>query len=221
MKEKQQQQDIATKAAALNSVGGQSQYRSVASLQLHMKNALSRLEEALLLLDSPDDPIFAALSPVREDISKAIAEADERLSLIVRADADPKIGWRALSIYESKQKASKLDSEKEKVFTSCLKEVQEEVKKKSGSHTYGKKPFRQGPSGFYSGGGYRNTGASRYSNDQCHNCRGYGHWARNCTQRRDFRSDNASRPKYHRQYGFNDKMAPADDRSEQPRRSDN
>ena len=113
MKVKQQQQDIATKAASLNSVGGQSQYRSVASLQLHMKNALARLEEVLLLLDSTD-PIGAALSPARDDIVKAIAEADERLSLITRADADPKLGWRALSMYESKQKASKLDSEKER-----------------------------------------------------------------------------------------------------------
>ena len=161
MKAKQQQQEIATKAASLNSVGGQSQYRSVASLQLHMKNALSRLEEVLLLFDSPEDPIYVALSPVRDDIGKAIAEADECLSLIVRADADPKIGWRALLIYESKQKASKLDSEKEKMFSSCLKEVQEEAKKKASSSSYGKKPFCSGPSGHYSGGGFNQAGMVR------------------------------------------------------------
>lgn len=162
MKEKQQQLDITTKAASLNSVGGQSQYRSVASLQLHMKNALSRLEEVLLLQDSPEDPIFVALSPARNDIVKGIAEADERLGLIIRADADPKVGWRALSIYENKQKTSaslKLDSEKEKIFSSCLKEVQEEAKKKASINTYSKKPFRPGPSAHYTGGGFSSAGS--------------------------------------------------------------
>ena len=147
MKAKQDQLDIQTKAASLKSSGGQSQYRSVASLQLHMKNALNRLQDVLLLLDSPDDPIFCALAPVQEDISKAISEADDRLDLITRADADPKCGWRALSVYENRQQSSKLDPEKEKIFSSCLKEVQEETKKKALTFSY-KKPFRSGPGSY-------------------------------------------------------------------------
>ena len=160
MKEKQDQLDIQTKAAALNSSGGQSQFRSVATLRLHMQNALNRLDDVLLLFDSPEEPIFNALTPVREDISKAISEADDRLDLITRADADPKLGWRALSIYESRQKTSKLAPEKEKVFSSCLKEVQEEAKKKTQPPLYAKKPFRSGP-GSNPGARYGYSGAVR------------------------------------------------------------
>ena len=156
LKAKQDALDIQTKAASLKSTGGQSQFRSVATLRLHMKNALTRLDDALLMLDSPEDPLFAALTPVRGDIEKAIAEADDRMDLITRADADPKLGWRALSIYESRQKASKLDPEKEKIFSSCLKEVQEDAKKKASSSGY-KKPFRSGP-GNHPGAGYGYSG---------------------------------------------------------------
>ena len=163
MKAKQDELDIQTKAASLKSSGGQSQYRSVAKLKLHMKNAISRLEDALILFDSPDDPIYSALTPVREEIGKAIAEADDRLDLITRADADPKLGWRALSIYENKQKTSTLDPEKEKIFSSCLKEVQEESKKKATSSGY-KKPFRPGP-GQYPGAGYGFSGEQWFDNN--------------------------------------------------------
>ena len=156
MKAKQDELDIQTKAASLKSAGGQSQFRSVATLRLHMKNAQTRLEDALLLLDSPDDPLFAALTPVREDIGKAISEAEDRMDLITRADADPKLGWRALSVYENRQKTSKLDPEKEKIFSSCLKEVQEDAKKKASTSGY-KKPFRPGP-GNHPGAGYGYSG---------------------------------------------------------------
>ena len=63
-------------------------------------------------------------------------------------------------------------------------------------------------------------GYGRHSRNQCHECNSYGHWAKDCPQRRDFRSDKYSRAKYQRQYGFNDKLAPPNDRQEQPRRSD-
>ena len=162
MKAKQDELDIQTKAASLKSSGGQSQYRSVAKLRLHMKNALSRLDDALILFDSPEDPIYNALTPVRDDIDKAIAEADDRLDLISRADADPKLGWRALSIYENKQKTSRLDPEKEKIFASCLKEVQDESKKKATTSGY-KKTFFPGP-GQYPGAGYGFSGDHELGN---------------------------------------------------------
>lgn len=159
LKAKQETLDIEAKAASLNSNGGQSQYRCIASLKMKMKKASARLEEALLLFDSTEDKAYAAIAPVRDELESAIRDAEERLDLIIKADADPKTGWKALTLYESKQKAGKIDPEKEKVFNSCLREAQEDAKRKAkttSTFNY-KKPFRQGPGAYpgnSSGQGY-------------------------------------------------------------------
>ena len=163
LKAKQERLDVETKAAALNTSGAQSQYRCVAGLKLNMKDSLLRLEEALLLCESPEDPIYLALSPIRESLNAGITSAEERLGLIVKADADPKSGWLALTMFEGKQNSSKIDPEKEKVFQSCLKEVQEDRRKKEKpvrQSSY-RRPFSSGP-GQYSG----NFSSNSYSGIQ-------------------------------------------------------
>ena len=160
LKAKQERLDVETKASALNTSGAQSQYRCIAGLKLNMKDSLLRLEEALLLCESPDDPVYAALAPIRESLNTGISNAEERLGLIVKADADPKSGWLALTMFEGKLNSSKIDPEKEKVFQSCLKEVQEDRRKKEkpSRQSSFRRPFSSGP-GQYSG----NFSASSYS----------------------------------------------------------
>ena len=134
-----------------------------------MKNALLRTEEALLLLDSPEDEIYQAFSPVRDELKKGITEAEERLELITKADSDPKTGWKALTIFDGKKKSGKMDSENEKLFSTCLKEAQDDTRRKAkpaySSSSYSqRKPFRSGPGGYpgYSYGHSYNYAGSRF-----------------------------------------------------------
>ena len=150
LKAKQEQLLIETKAAALNSNGAQSQFRCVANLMSTMKKALLRSEEALLMFESPEDEIYQAFSPICDDLKKGIAEAEERLDLITKADSDPKAGWKALTLFDGKRKSGKMDPENEKLFSTCLKEAQDDSRRKSKptytSSSYSqRKPFRSGP----------------------------------------------------------------------------
>ena len=79
-------------------------------------------------------------------LTEATSDAEERLNLILKADADPRYGWKAITVFEEKQKLDNKDPEKEKVFAACLKKVQEN-EKKTKSITSSSRPFRSAPGG--------------------------------------------------------------------------
>ena len=125
---RQQQKLLAidSQSAAMLSPGGKSQFRYLAKIQLFVNNAL----EALNNLENGQGDVTS----VREHIQSAASLASERLDLVIRADADPKFGWKALSLYEEQQRQSNSvrnnsDPEFNKSWANCLKKAQELPKK--------------------------------------------------------------------------------------------
>ena len=150
LREKQQLLDIETKAASMKTAGAQSQYCVMAGIKLHVTNASALLDDIMLTLDSPEEPMYRAIETVKEVLGKAEAEAGDRISLLFKADEEPKYGWRALSLMEEKKRQGSTDPETEKLFASCVKQVQESAKKPKLDASSSKRPFSQGP-GWYPG----------------------------------------------------------------------
>ena len=142
LRRQQQELTIENKAASLSSSGAKSQYRCLASINLNLNQATEAIDELLISRPSPDDPIYQALSPIRISVSAASDAAAERIDLIFKADLDPKIGWKALSLFEEQKRQPTSDPEKCKAWASCLKTVQD-TQKKSSRPSQQSEPFRQ------------------------------------------------------------------------------
>ena len=154
-KKRLQQLEIESKANSLGSPGAQSQYRAMANIQLKISYAVEALDDFLLSTSSsPDDDIHKGICPVKEILQNAIADASLRMYLIGKADANPKHGWKAITVYEEKQRQEINDPEKEKDFNQALKKVQDADKKKPSTSS---KSFRFPP------GSSRNSGSSSSS----------------------------------------------------------
>ena len=151
LKKQQQQLQIETKANTLSSSGAQSQYRAFASISVKIQNATEALDDLLLTKASPDDDDYKSIHAVKEMIQSAASEAEERISLIFKADSIPKHGWKALTVFEEKkrlQSNKETSAETDKAFASCVKQVQEEQKKSkptSSASSSSSRPFRSRP----------------------------------------------------------------------------
>jgi hypothetical protein len=131
IRSKQKDLSIESKVSSLNTPGAKSQYRCIATIDSKLESVLVKLDELTLSLDSPEDPLYQALSTIREEVQSASDLASDRADSIFRADLDPKNGWVALTLYDEKVKQGKSDPEKDKLFASCLKQVQDDRKKKT------------------------------------------------------------------------------------------
>ena len=156
LKQQQLKLVIESQAKSLSSSGAQSQFRSVANLKLKISNAIEALDDFIITSTSPDDEVYSALTPIKATLTEAVSDAEERINLILKADADPRYGWKAITAFEEKQKLDTKDPEKEKVFAACLKKVQEAEKKSKISSS---RPFRSTPGGQP---GYTQQGVSSY-----------------------------------------------------------
>ena len=154
LREKQQILDIKTKAATMKTACAQAQYRIMASVKRRITNSIAQLEEIRLTCEF-EDPTYKAIKEVTEELTKAETEAADRISLLFKADEDPKVGWRALTIFDEKKKREeKADPETDKLFATCVKQVQDTSKKfKGDGYSVGKRPFRPRP-GWNSGSSY-------------------------------------------------------------------
>ena len=144
LRRQQQELAIENKAASLSSAGAKSQYRCLAAINLNLSHAVEAIDDLLISRSSPDDPVYQALSPIRNSVSSSAEKASERIDLIFKADQEPKSGWKALSLYDEKKLQGNSDPEKHKVWASCLKAVQE-TQKKSIRPSPQPQPFRQQP----------------------------------------------------------------------------
>ena len=154
IREKQQILDIETRAASMKTAGAQSQYRCLAGIKRRISNSLLHLDELMLSLDSPEDPIYAQLSGIKSELSKAEDDASDRISLLFKADEDPKVGWPALTILDKKRAMEKSDPETDRLFASCVKQVQDSNKKmRPNEYQSAKRPFRPRP-GWNPGSGF-------------------------------------------------------------------
>ena len=150
LREKQQLLDIESRAASMKTAGAQSQYRVMAGIKRHISNASLLLDNLMLSLDSLEEPMYGAIQSVKDILGKAESEAGDRIALLFKADEDPKFGWRALSLLEEKKRQGASDPETDKLFASCVKQVQESAKKPKMESPSAKRPFSQGP-GWYPG----------------------------------------------------------------------
>jgi hypothetical protein len=100
LKEKQKHLGIEAKLQSLNTPVAQSQYRCVSNIHSKLESALVKLDDLMLSQDSPDDPLYQALSIIREDVADASNLSSERIDLIFKADLDPRHGWQVLTMYE-------------------------------------------------------------------------------------------------------------------------
>ena len=123
----------------------------MATMKLRITNACAQLDDIMLTLDSPDEPLYKAMQSVKDELGKAETDAVDRIALLIKADEDPKYGWRALTLLEEKKKHGSADPETDKLFASCVKQVQESTKKPKSESAGVKRPFSQGP-GWYPGG---------------------------------------------------------------------
>ena len=150
LKKQQQILQIETKANALTSAGAQSQYRAFASISMKIQNATEALDDLLLTKSGPDDDDYKSIHEVKKMIESAATEAEERISLIFKADSIPKCGWKALTVFEEKKRLQSTDSsaETDKAFASAVKQVQDDQKKSrqpSSSSRSASRPFRSRP----------------------------------------------------------------------------
>ena len=145
LRQQQKQLEIETKSASLTSPGAQSQFRCLANIQLSLNNAMEGLDD---ILPKFEDGAAELFSDVRDQISSASEQATDRIEMIFKADSDPKIGWKALSIYEEKRKSTISDPEKHKMWASCLKAASDAQKKSTTKND--RQPFRSQP-GWQSG----------------------------------------------------------------------
>ena len=140
LREQQRLLSIETQSAALATPGGKSQYRYLARIQLFIDNATEALEK----LENGESDIES----VRQHLSSASAFTSERLGMILKADAEPKFGWKALNLYEEKIRQSKTpgcstDPETNKTWANCLKAAQDAPKKAPAKPNH--QPFRPKP----------------------------------------------------------------------------
>ena len=145
IREKQQIIDIETKAATMKTAGGQSQYRCLAGIKRHVSNSLEQLDDVMLSLDSPEDPMYQALNGIKQEMAKAEEGASDRISLLFKADEDPKVGWPALTILDKKRSMEKSNPETDKLFAACVKQVQDAKKPRPNEYQASKRPFRPRP----------------------------------------------------------------------------
>ena len=150
---------IESKALSLSSGGAQSQYRAFATIGVKLKDAVEAIDEFMLARFSPEEEGFKELNSVKATIQEASDETEERIGLIFKADAVPKLGWKALTIYEEKKRLSgdkENNAEAEKAFAACVKQAQDETKKsKPTASSSSSRPFRARPG---SRSGFSNTG---------------------------------------------------------------
>ena len=153
----QKELEVEKRVSALKTDGAQSQYRSLALMGLKLQSAVDKIDELRISCEDTDDPMYLALSSVREDLSSAQEIGQERLDLITKADSEPEVGWRALTKYEEVLKSGKSSNpEREKLFAECVRKVKEEKKKKATKVTAPQlaaslhRPFQSGP-GYSSG----------------------------------------------------------------------
>ena len=162
---------IESKALSLSSGGAQSQYRAFATIGVKLNDAVEAIDEFMLARYSPEEEDYKSLNSVKATIQAASDEADERIALIFKADAVPKVGWKALTIFEEKKRMSgskENNAEAEKAFAACVKQAQDENKKsKPSTSTSSSRPFRARPggrSGFSSAGDVvGHMGGTKYS----------------------------------------------------------
>ena len=159
---------VEKRVSSLKTEGAQSQYRTIARMGLKLQAAAEKLDELSLSLEDTDDPLYRALSEIREDVSGAQEIGQERLDLIVRADSEPEFGWKAITKFEQAiQNGKSSNPEREKLFSECVRKVKEEKKKKPSKVTASQfgasliqRPFHGGPgvtpgvNGFYAQQGY-------------------------------------------------------------------
>ena len=121
LRQQQRLLSIDTQSAALATPGGKSQYRYLARIQLFLENTM----EALDKFENGESDI----ETVRQHVSSATSFTSERIGLILKADAEPKYGWKAFNLYEEKMRQSSTagcisDPETNKTWASCLKTAQ-------------------------------------------------------------------------------------------------
>ena len=165
LKKGQKELEVEKRISALKTEGAQSQYRTIAFMGLRLDSACEKIDELSLSLEDPDDPTYMALSSIKDDLLAAHELGKERLDLITKADSEPNVGWKALTKYEQAVQNSKSSNpEREKLFSECVKKVNEEKKKKSKvtapqlAASLNARQFRSGP-GYSSG--YNSFGAKQ------------------------------------------------------------
>ena len=141
----QKQLAIENKSSSLSTPGGRSQYRCIANLQLDIANALDVIDSSIASQISTENPLHAAVTLARNHLSSAAARAEDRIDLILLADSDPRHGWKALNLYEEKQRQPISNPEKMKVWNTCIKAAQESSKPKPAKSDNYQKPFRSSP----------------------------------------------------------------------------
>ena len=99
---------------------------------------------------TPKSTLCKSLQTVKEKVESASKDAHDRAELVMKADQDPKLGWKTLTKYDEAQRQGPKDAEKDKLWASCSKQVQEGQKKTKPPIS---QPFRHRP-GFSSGSNF-------------------------------------------------------------------
>ena len=184
LRKQQKLLEIESKSHSLSSAGAHSQFCCMAGLALKLNGAIESSKEILLSCSSPEDPMYQSIAAIRDQRKLAVDNANERIDLIFKANANPKIGWKAISMYKEKQRQPNSDPKKHKLWLSCLKLVQDQQKKASrpAATPFYPQPGWKPGRGLYSGGGtkssyswyqsYAFSSCKRYLSDQilnfCH-----------------------------------------------------
>ena len=83
IKQKQKRLEIKLVASTLNLTRGQSQYRCLATINMKLSNAVEAFDEFLIANHSPDYEAYSTLSLIKELVSSAAKDAQERILLIL------------------------------------------------------------------------------------------------------------------------------------------
>ena len=137
LKQDQREFFLEKKVQSLSTPGAKSQYRAMATIGLKIESALVKLDEITASLPVSEGILRDSLSSLRKDLSSAEDISEERCALIVKADDDPANGWQALTRYEKLLEVGKGGNpDQEKLFSECLRKVEEEGKGKSKAARY-------------------------------------------------------------------------------------
>ena len=71
LKKGQKELEVEKRISSLKTEGAQSQYRTIALMGLKLDSACEKIDELSLSLDDTDDPMYLALSSIKEDLSAA------------------------------------------------------------------------------------------------------------------------------------------------------
>ena len=118
---------------------------------MKLSNAMEAIDDLMISQPSPDDDNYKALKAIKDQVESASKDASERAELVIKADQDPKLGWKTVTKYEEVRRQGAQNGESDKLWSSCYKQVQDAQKKKVPIS----QPFRRLPG---SGSGFAHPG---------------------------------------------------------------